>query len=146
MALSTDKYENKIKKAETWEDMEKVLKELPKVTLRQRVEELCKKYEKSFSFVCGFAGIPESTFYAAINGTRTPKKDLIIKFSIVLGATKDELNELLKLANLKELYAKNNEDAIVMYGIKNGLDLEEIDMLLKSQHCKMRFFREKSNG
>ena len=55
MAELTEKYENKIEKAETWEDMQKVLKELPKVTLRQRVEELCEKYNKSFSLICGFS-------------------------------------------------------------------------------------------
>lgn len=141
MAESTDKYENKINKAETWEDMQKILKELPKVTLRQRVEELCEKYNKSFSYIYKFACIPESTFYATINGTRTPKKELIIKTAFVLGATIEELNELLKLAKLKELYAKNNEDAIVIFGIKKGLDLEEVDMLLKSQNSKMRFFQ-----
>ena len=145
MALSTDKYENKIDKAETWEDMQKVLKELPKNTLRQRIEELCEKYNKSFSCICGFADIPESTFYATINETRTPKKELIIKTALVLGATIEELNELLKLARLKELYAKNNEDAIIIYGMKKGLDPQEIDMLLKSQNCKMRFFREKND-
>lgn len=141
MAESTDKYENKINKAETWEDMQKILKELPKITLRQRIEELCDKYNKSFSLICGFADIPESTFYATINETRKPKKELIIKTAFVLGATIEELNELLKLAKLKELYAKNNEDAIVIFGIKKGLDLEEVDMLLKSQNSKMRFFQ-----
>ena len=145
MAELTDKYENKIEKAETWEDMQKVLKELPKVTLRQRVEELCEKYNKSVSLICGFADIPESTFYATVNETRTPKKELIIKTAIALGATIEELNELLKLAKLKELYAKNKEDAIIIYGMKKGLDLEEIDMLLKSQNSKMRFFKEKDD-
>ena len=145
MALSTDKYENKIKKAETWEDMQKVLKELPKITLRQRIEELCKKYNKGFPYICGFVDIPESTFYASLNGTRTPKKELIIKIAFALGLTMEELNELLKLAKLKELYAKNNEDAIIIYGMEKGLDIEEIDMLLKSQNSKMRLCREKDD-
>ncbi len=145
MAEPTSKYENKIDKAETWEDMQKVLKELPKDTLRLRVEELCEKYNKSFSYICGFACIPESTFYATVNGTRTPKKELIIKTALVLGATIEELNELLKLAKLKELYAKNKEDAIIIYGMKKGLDPQEIDMLLKSQNAKIRFFREKDD-
>ena len=145
MGVSTDKYENKIKSAECWEDMQKILKELPKVTLRQRVEELCEKYNKSFSYVSGFAGIPDSTFYAIINGTRKPKKDMIIKIAFALSTTMDELNELLKIANLKELYAKNDEDAIIIYGIKNNLDIEEIDMLLKSQNSKMRLIKEDSN-
>lgn len=145
MALSTDKYENKIKKAKTWDEMQKVLKELPKDTLRQRIEELCEKYNKSFSFICGCADIPESTFYATINTTRTPKKELIIKIAFALGLTMKELNELLKLAKLKELYAKDNEDAIIIYGMEKGLDVEEIDMLLKSQNSKMRLFKEKDD-
>ncbi len=142
MGKSTDKYENKIGRSKSWADMQKVLKELPKITLRQKLEEFCNKYNKSFSYVYGFADVPESTFYAMINGKRKPKKELIIKFGFALGLTINELNELLKIARLKELYAKDREDAIVIYGMKNGLDLEEIDMLLKSQNCKMRFFKE----
>ncbi len=145
MAKTTDEFKNKIEKSKSWDDMQKVLKELPKITLRQRIEELCDKYNKSFSLVCGFADIPESTFYATINETRKPKKELIIKTAFALGATMEELNELLKLAKLKELYAKNTDDAIIIYGIKNSLDLEEIDMLLKSQNCKMRFFKENTD-
>lgn len=142
MAESTDRYENKIKSAKSWDEMKDILKELPKVTLRQRVEELCEKNKRSFAYICGFSGVPESTLYATLNGTRKPKKELIIKIGFALGLSMEELNELLKLSGLKELYAKNNEDAIVIYGIKNGLDLEEIDMLLESQNCKMRFLGE----
>ena len=145
MAETTDKFKNKIEEAHTWEDMQRVLKELPRVTLRQRTEELSEKYNKSFSVICGLADIPESTFYAVMNGTRTPKKEMIIKIAFALGASMEELNEMLKLAKLKELYAKNTEDAIIIYGMKNGLDLVDIDMLLKSQNAKMRLLKEKDN-
>jgi len=146
MAETTAQYENKIEKAQSWDDMKQVLKELPKITLRQRIEEHCEKQGKSFTVLCGLAGVPESTFYAAVNGTRAPKKELIIRLAFALGLSLDELNELLKLSKLKELYAKNTEDAIIIYGIKKGYDLQTIDMLLESQHCQMRFFRENNHG
>ena len=49
---------------------------------------------------------------------------------VAMNLSVEELNELLKLANLKELYAKRKEDAIIIYGINNKMKIDEIDVLL----------------
>ena len=47
-----------------------------------------------------------------------------------MGISLEEMNELLKLAQHKELYAKNKEDAIIIFGLKNKLKIIEIEELL----------------
>lgn len=139
MAKTTKELENKIEKAKSWDDMQKVLQELPRTTLASRVQELCDKHNVTFRALSGLALVPESTFYAIMCGARSPKKNQIIQIAFALGVSLEELNELLKLAGLKELYAKNMDDAIIIYGIKNGLDLGKIDVLLEEKRCAMRF-------
>lgn len=139
MAKTTKELENKIEKAKSWDDMQQVLQELPRTTLASRVQELCDKHNVAFRALSGLALVPESTFYAIMCGARSPKKNQIIQIAFALGVSLEELNELLKLAGLKELYAKNMDDAIIIYGIKNGLDLGKIDVLLEEKRCAMRF-------
>ena len=140
MADTTEMISNKISNVHTWEEMQKIIDDLPKTTLCSRVEELCqKRNNKSFRALSELAALSKTTFYSIMNGEVTPKKKQIIQIAFALDASLEELNELLKLAKLKELYAKNTEDAIVIFGMKNGLDLGEIDRLLEEKRCKLRF-------
>ncbi len=133
MAISTHELENRIDKAKTWDEMQAVLQEIPKDIFNTRVFELCEKYGKTLSQVQTESGIAKSTFYAIVNGTRRPTRNHIIIMVFTLGATYEELNELLKLARHKELYAKDKTDAIIMFGLKNKKKLEEIVELLESE-------------
>ena len=117
--ISTNELENKIKKARNTEELKDILAQLPDVTFSVRMEQLCRKYAMTFSQVQTASGITKSLFYAMLNGTRNPKKGNIIKIAVAMKLTLEEANELLKLAGQKELYAKNKEDAIVMFGLKN---------------------------
>ncbi|MBE6728537.1 MAG: bacteriophage CI repressor [Ruminococcaceae bacterium] len=140
MADTTEMIENKIKKAQSWEEMEEILSQLPQTSFTVKVDEFCTKYEvKSFSQLQIKTGIPKSTFYSIMNGTRTPGKQHIIQIAFALGMNLEELNELLKVAKLKELYAKNKEDAIIIFGLKTGKDIYEIDELLEQEKCELRF-------
>ena len=66
---------------------------------------------------------------------------------VTIGATIEEINELLKLAKQKELYAKSKEDAVIIFAIKNkkmkeDKDLIELDRILASYKSKMKFYVE----
>ena len=122
-----------------WEDAFRILAErgvlldlsdLPKTTFPVRLNELCQKYGKTFSRVQTESGLSKSLFYALVNGTRTPKKHHILRIGFALELCLEELNELLKLAHLKELYAKRKEDAIILFGLKNHLAPDDIEELL----------------
>ena len=130
MKVTTKELENRIKKAQSTDELKAILSVLPQTTFSVRIDQLCRQYGKTFSQVQVSSGITKSLFYAIVNGTRNPKKDHIIKIGLAIGLSLEEVNELLKLAKLKELYAKNKEDAIVIFGLRNRLPIAQIEELL----------------
>lgn len=140
--ISTNALENRIKKAKNIEEFKEILAELPDLTFSARMEQLCRKYGMTYSQVQVASGITKSLFYAMLNGTRKAKKGHIIKIAIAMGLTLEETNELLKLAGQKELYAKNKEDAIMIFGLNNGLHITQIEELLTDADCRFHLIEE----
>ncbi len=138
MNNSTEFQSRKLKKATNREELDQYLKELPKENFGKRFQELEEKYGKKRGEVIALTTISKSMAYDIING-RPSRKHQIIQLGLALGVNLDEMNELLKLSGHKELYAKLEEDAIVIYGINNGLNLCEINDLLIEKKCKMTF-------
>ena len=128
--LSTKEFENRIEKAKTAQELQQILDELPHISFLGRMEQLRGKYSMTFSQIQLRSGITKSLFYALLSGTRTVKKVHILKIAFAMGLSLAEVNELLKLVGLKELYAKNKEDAILMFGLINGLDCAQVEQLL----------------
>lgn len=137
MKLTTKEWENQIEKANNVEELKVLLSQLPERNLPARLEALCQKYHMTFSQVQVASGITKSLFYAIINGTRTAKKGHMLKIAVAMGLSVEETNEILKLAGLKELYAKNKEDAIVMFGLRNSLQATQIEELLTDAQCDL---------
>ena len=130
MNLSTAEFANKIDSAQNIDELRQMLSELPQTTFSDRIYELCDQRNLNFSQVQKECGITKSYFYDFTNGTRMPKKHHVIKIGIAMHLTVEEMNELLKLAQHKELYPKKKEDAIIIFGIKNNLSAMQIDELL----------------
>ena len=130
MELTTKEFENRIQRAKTADELQQVLLSLPQKTFSVQIDEFCKAYQITFSQVQVASGITKSMFYAIVNGTRKPKKVHIIKIGLAMGLSVEEINLLLKVSGLKELYAKSKEDAIVMYGVNNNLTVMQIEELL----------------
>lgn len=63
--------------------------------------------------------------YQLLNGTRIPKRDHIIHIGLLLEANIDQLQELLKAADRKPLYARNIFDARVFYALINKMNYNE---------------------
>ena len=130
MNVSTKEFENRIDHAQSLDEFRQMLADLPKTTFSDRIYQLCEAKNMNFSQIQKECGITKSYFYDFANGTRKPKKHHVIKIGIAMGLSLEEMNELLKLANHKELYAKKQVDAIIIYGIKNKLSAMQIDELL----------------
>lgn len=131
MKKSTEMFQNSISKAESVEELRKIISELPRDTLNSKVYELAEKHNMTVGQVQTESGITKSVFYDMLNNKRTPKKHNIIRMGFALNATLEEINELLKIAHLKELYAKDKEDAIIIYGLTHDTLIEDIDKELK---------------
>ena len=131
MNLSTEEIHNRIDKAKNLDDFWEILAEIPDMTFSKRIFELCEDRGLNFSQVQVASGITKSLFYGIANGTKTPKKHHIIKIGVAMRLTIEEINELLKLARQKELYGKNREDAVIIFGLKKNLSTEQIESLLE---------------
>ena len=141
---STEQINNELDKISTWEEFDKIMKEnqIGRMTFGDRLYELCNKYHVELSELQIKTPISKSQFYASVNGTRRPSKKNVMKIAFSLGVNLEELNELLKLAKYKELYSRNEEEAIIRFGISNNKDIYEIDEMLKKRNSKLRLTDE----
>ena len=149
--VSTEVMNNELKTAKTWDDVKKIIKNNPVPTFGQKFEEICQKHKISLpdaqKKVYREYAIGKTSFYYYFDGRRNPSKEVVIKLGVTIGATIEEINELLKLAKQKELYAKSKEDAVIIFAIKNkkmkeDKDLIELDRILASYKSKMKFYVE----
>ena len=157
--ISTKAMNNELEKAKTWDDVKKIIKNNPMPTFGQKFEELRQKYKIESATAQkrleNTFGIGKTSFYYYLDGRRNPRKDVVIKMGLVIGATVEEINELLKLSKHKELYSKSKEDAVIIFAIKSKRiknfedlkeldeDLKKLDEVLASYKSKMKFYVDK---
>ena len=69
------------------------------------------------------SGMSEVYLHQVFSGRRNPSRSRLLCLCFGLGATLEESQELLKQCGYARLYPKNRRDAIILYGIANGMDL-----------------------
>ena len=69
------------------------------------------------------SGMSEVYLHQVFAGRRNPSRSRLLCLCFGLGATLEESQELLKQCGYARLYPKNRRDAIILYGIANGMDL-----------------------
>lgn len=79
------------------------------------------------------SGMSEVYLHQVFAGRRNPSRSRIISLCFGLSATLEETQELLKQCSHAQLYAKNKRDAIIMYGLVNGLSLYDVNDKLFSE-------------
>lgn len=138
MKKTTNEIENELKHVKTHAELKQFMEEnlIGQLRFGDRFLELCKKQGVKHADLLNTVAVSKSQLYAVINGTRNPSKELVIKLALALKLTIDETNELLKLSGHKELYVKNKEDSIIMFGLKENKSICEIEELLKEYKIK----------
>lgn len=69
------------------------------------------------------AHLNETFGYQIFSGTRNPSRNKVIQLAFGLNATFNEAQRMLKRAGVNELYVKNRRDAIIIFCIDHGFDL-----------------------
>ena len=80
------------------------------------------------------AGTSEVYLYQIFSGGRTPSRDRTLCLCFGLSATLEETQELLKNSGFAQLYVKDRRDAIIIYGLANGLTLTEVNERLFTEN------------
>ena len=73
------------------------------------------------------SGMSEVYLHQVFSGRRNPSRSRLLCLCFGLNATLEETQELLKQCGLAQLYPKNKRDAIILYGILNGMDLYAVN-------------------
>ena len=79
------------------------------------------------------SGMSEVYLHQVFAGRRNPSRDRLIGLCFGLSATLEETQELLKQCGLAQLYPKVRRDAIIIYGLVNGLSLFDVNDKLFSE-------------
>lgn len=79
------------------------------------------------------SGMSEVYLHQVFAGRRSPSRSRLICLCFGLSATLEETQELLKRCVLAQLYPQNKRDAIIIYGLVNGVSLFEVNDKLFSE-------------
>ena len=87
------------------------------------LRQLFRKRKISKAALAKQSGMSEVYLHQVFAGRRNPSRNRLLCLCFGLNATLEETQELLKQCGLAQLYPKNKRDAILLYGIVNGMDL-----------------------
>ena len=89
--------------------------------------------------------VGKSFTYYIRNGEKRPSKKTVIKVAFALNATVEETNLLLKSSGNKELYPRQEEDSIIEFGLRNHMDVYQVEELLKKRGSKLSLLDKEKN-
>lgn len=84
---------------------------------------LFRKRDLSKAALAKRSGMSEVYLHQVFAGRRNPSRNRLLCLCLGMGATLEETQELLKQGCQAQLYPGNRRDAIILYGIMNGMDL-----------------------
>ena len=79
------------------------------------------------------SGMSEVYLHQVFAGRRNPSRSRLICLCFGLSATLEETQELLKECRMAQLYPRDRRDAIVMFGLINGMSLFDVNDKLSSE-------------
>ena len=91
------------------------------------LNQLFQKRKLSKAALAKQSGMSEVYLHQVFSGRRNPSRSRLLCLCFGLNATLEETQELLKQCGLAQLYPKNKRDAIILYGILNGMDLYAVN-------------------
>ena len=107
---------------------------LSMVTRQKKMAELLLPHvgERTIKSLCELAVISPALWYRIVNDTVRPGQDVLLRLAFVLEMTPGETQELLKSGHCALLTADSKRDVAIIYGLKNELNLGEMDTVLEA--------------
>lgn len=93
---------------------------------------LMRRRKLSLPELGSMAQLSRSFMYQIKSGERSPSRDIVLRLSLVLGASVEDAQRLLRAAGRGKLYPKVRRDAAVLYALMHRVPLAETDALLVS--------------
>ena len=132
----TKDLEDILKKAGALEK-DRILKEIRDVSFVDYINEILLEKDLEKSDIIRDAQIPRTYAYQIFQGSKQAGRDKILQLAIAMKLNLEETNRLLTVAHHNHLYAKQQRDAILIFGISKQYSLIQINELLDEFHHEL---------
>lgn len=118
-------------------DKNRILSEIKKVSFQDYINQLMLEKNIEKSAIIRDSLIPRTYAYQIFQGSKQAGRDKVLQLAFAMKLDLDETNRLLTIAQHNHLYAKQQRDALVIFGISNQYSLMEINELLDEFHHEL---------
>ena len=140
MEKSTEQLMNELKNASDIEDfVNKNQNEMLDFSLSEYLRQLLEKYGLEKSDVFRRAKMTESNYGYELfrDDSKKASRDKLIQICVGFPLTIEETQEVLRYGKVRTLYPRDERDAYVLFAIKNGYDMAQLNDLLFAHGLKV---------
>lgn len=131
---STDELRNELKRATNVRDYLTQNKEnLLTIDLPEYLDMLLSQKGIKKSDVIRGSLLGKAYVYQIFSGEKKPSRDKLLAIAFGLGLSDQETQEMLKLSGNRELYARDQRDAIILFALQRNQSILEANDLLDTQ-------------
>lgn len=128
---TTDELNHEIKAVSDIEDfLKKNKKNMLAHSLPEYLNTLLKQKKISRADVVRSSLLDRAYVYQIFSGEKTPSRDKLIAIAFGLCLSDDETQKMLKLSGNRELYARDERDALILFALQRKKDIFEINEIL----------------
>lgn len=129
--VSTKELYHEIKNATDVEDfLVRNHSQMLHVTLSEHLQMLLSQKNLSRAEVVRGSQLDRSYVYQIFSGEKTPSRDKLLALSFGLRLTDQETQKMLKLSGNRELYARDERDALILYAVQHRQTIMQANELL----------------
>jgi len=135
--ITSDMLHTQIKEAnsfsEFWERHKKRIVHQP---LSEYLNELLKEKGLRRSDVVVRTGLDKAYVYQIFAGKKNPSRDKLITIALGMKLSEGETQRMLRLSGLRELWPKDERDALLLFAVQRGMSLEDVHTELERYGLK----------
>ena len=117
--------------------LEKNQKYMVKQSLREHLDYLLMQKNITIAQVARGSQIDRSYVYQIFSGDKKPSRDKLIAIAFGMRLSVDETHQLLKLSGNRELYVRDERDALILFALQQGYDIMQADELLYDHQVRV---------
>ena len=130
-SVSTEELNHQIEEATNIEDFLNANREyMLSGSLSQHLTALLAEKKISTADVVRGSLLDRAYVYQIFSGERRPSRDKLLALSFGLRLTADETQKMMKLSGNRELYARDERDAIILFALQHHKTIMETNELL----------------
>lgn len=130
-SVSTEELNHQIEEATNIEDFLNANREyMLSGSLSQHLTALLAEKKISKADVVRGSLLDRAYVYQIFSGERRPSRDKLLALSFGLRLTADETQKMMKLSGNRELYARDQRDAVILFALRHHKTIMETNELL----------------